>query len=54
MKSARYRGLLIAIAIFDSGAQLLLTPKPMAGEQIETKYRRVKKGVEKQKKYEAM
>ena len=50
MKSKKWRGLQIAVVKFESGAQLLLTQKPEAGEQIEAKYRRIKKGVEKRQK----
>ena len=54
MRSSKWKGLQIAVVKFEDGSQLLLTDKPQGGEQIEVKYRRIKKGVEKQNKSNPM
>ena len=44
MKSKKYHGLQIAVAVFEYGYHKLLTDKPEAGETVEAKVRLIKKG----------
>jgi len=50
LRSQKYKGLQIAVVVFDDGSKKLVLPKPEAGETVAKEIRKIQERSEKYKK----